>query len=112
MSAKRVFIPDGGEKQGRYVAGSWPAEDIGRSAWRAPHRTHPQQPRVEYEDIPRTIATGPAPLDGAHAVSDIQGDEPAETRPVEGAGPVLWLVGLVGLLLAALAAWHLAARFA
>ena len=105
MSAKRVFIPEGGEKQGRYVAGSWPAEDIGRSAWRAPHRTH----RGDFAD---TYPPGPAPLDGAHAVSDIQGDEPAETRPVEGAGPVLWLVGLVGLLLAALVAWHLAARFA
>ncbi len=90
-----AYILHGADQQGRRITG----------IWTAPHRTH----RGDFAD---TYPTGPAPLDGAHAVSDIQGDEPAETRPVEGAGPVLWLVGLVGVLLAALVAWHLAARFA
>jgi len=54
-----AYIPHGADQQGRRITG----------IWTAPHRTH----RGDFAD---TYPTGPAPLDGAHAASDIQGAEP------------------------------------
>ena len=49
---------------------TWPADDIGRSAWRSPHRTH---------DFVDTYPTGPAPLEAAHAASELD-DVPHTAR--------------------------------
>jgi hypothetical protein len=35
-----AYIPKGCDQQSRLATGVWTKEDIGRRAWRAPHRTH------------------------------------------------------------------------
>jgi hypothetical protein len=43
------YIPKGTDQQGRRDSGVfWPRDDIGRSAWRSPHRTHD-------ETLPKTL---------------------------------------------------------
>ena len=56
------YIPQGCDQQGRRATGVWTTEDIGR-AWRSPHRTG--------SDFVDTYPTGPAPLEAAHAASEI-----------------------------------------
>ena len=64
------YIPHGADQQGRRATGVWTTEDIGR-AWRSPHRTG--------ADFVDTYPTGPAPLEAAHAASEID-DVPHTAR--------------------------------
>jgi hypothetical protein len=66
---KRIYIAQGLDQQGRRATGVWSSDDIGRSAWRSPHRTG--------ADFVDTYPTGPAPLEAAHAASEL--DEAPET---------------------------------
>lgn len=74
-----AYIPHGADQQGRRDTGVWTGDDIGRSAWSAPHRTHP---------------------DGAHAASELQGDDAANDSRV-GDGIVWLMLGVCALLAAA-----------
>lgn len=80
---KTVFVPEGCDQQGRQTPGRWPAADIG--AWSAPHRTHP---------------------DGAHAASELQGDEPI--IPSRAEDVFVWLLLGVCSALAIVTLLHLA----
>lgn len=83
---KRNYIPLGCDQQGRRATGVWTHEDIGRSAWSAPHRTH--------DTGPDTIPTDRAPLE-AHGCW-----EPPDDRACEdGGGVIVWLAGGVAALL-------------
>jgi len=83
------YIPKGADQQGRRDTGVWTSDDIGRSAWSAPHRTH--QP------------------DGAHAASEVQGDEPADTdHRSSAADAIVMLLGAVCALLSVATLLHLA----
>lgn len=86
---KRSYIPLGCDQQGRRATGVWTADDIGRSAWSAPHRTH--------DTGPDTIQTDRVPLE-AHGCW-----EPDDDRDIPGGGVIVWLclaasIGLVGFI--------------
>jgi hypothetical protein len=69
MSETKTYIPQGCDQQGRRATGVWTHEDLGR-AWRSPHRTG--------ADFVDTYPTGPAPLEAAHAASEIDEAQPVD----------------------------------
>ena len=83
-----AYIPHGADQQGRRETGVWTSDDIGRSTRSAPHPAHP---------------------DGAHAASELQGDDAAnDSRGGDGDG-IVWLVLGACALLAAATLLHWAA---
>ncbi len=94
------YIPHGADRQGRRITGVWTTEDVGRSVWR-----RSGQPVIQYEDIPSTIPTKPAPFDAAHGCW-----EPEDDRPIEGGGVIVWLAGAIGAVLACALLAHIGAR--
>ena len=87
-----AYIPHGADQQGRRDTGVWTSDDTGRSARSAPHRTHP---------------------DGAHAASELQGDDAANDNDNDNRGRVgdgiVWLVLGACALLAIATLLHWAA---
>jgi hypothetical protein len=81
-----AYIPHGADQQGRRDTGVWTSDNLDRSARSAPHPTHP---------------------DGAHAASELQGDEPIDHSLV--GEDVVWLVLGVCALLAIAMLLHWAA---
>lgn len=82
------YIPQGCDQQGRHATGAWPSDDIGGSAWRSPHRTHAEQQP-----------------DGAHAASDIQGEDRPGVDEMKRRVCVRIFAGITALGVLAITAW-------